>query len=157
MSLWSFAVFWFYLASFFVVGTLAAILVLPFMAASLIFATGVVICGFFSNLSFRSAQLVYDQFVGTLQLTLQHMAEQVPPATGMQQASGSTIDTGAMLAHTFDSSSYGATTQTASGPESGPLPELVSEVSATPSPELAALPIAHKRPAQRAGTLASGT
>ncbi|AET40339.1 Ldo16p Ecym_5603 [Eremothecium cymbalariae DBVPG len=85
MSLWSFVVFWFYLGSFFVVGTVAAAFVLPFMTASLFFATGVVICGFFSNLSFKSAQLLYDQFVGTLQATLKNMADQVPPVAGDDQ------------------------------------------------------------------------
>ncbi|AMD21738.1 HFL118Cp [Eremothecium sinecaudum] len=78
MSVWSFVVFWFYLSSFFIVGTITAAFVLPFMTASLFFATGVVICGFFSNLSFKSAQLMYDQFVGILQATLKNMADQVP-------------------------------------------------------------------------------
>lgn len=52
---------------------------------SLIFAGGVVICGFFSNMFFKMAQYIYDRFVLYMQELLRNLADQVPPSVGVTE------------------------------------------------------------------------
>lgn len=85
MSLISMVLFFFYLGAFFAVGAIASIFIIPLMIVSLIFAGGVVICGFFSNMFFKMAQYIYDRFVLYMQELLRNLADQVPPSVGVTE------------------------------------------------------------------------
>ncbi|CEP61306.1 Ldo16p LALA0_S02e11452g [Lachancea lanzarotensis] len=89
MSIFSILLSLFYVTVFLSVSAFVTVLIAPLMLLSLSFAAGVMICGFFSNLFFRFAQLIYGSYAAYSPKPLRLAADQIPPSVGSVEKSGS--------------------------------------------------------------------
>lgn len=67
--------FFIYLVIFLIIGVTSTIFIIPLLGASFIFAIGVVVLGFFSNLTFKLAQRFYFSADEKLKTTLKKMSK----------------------------------------------------------------------------------
>ncbi|SCV05075.1 LANO_0G17920g1_1 [Lachancea nothofagi CBS 11611] len=88
MSIFSLLMSLFYLGIFLSVSAVASVLILPLMGMSMFFASGVVVCGFFSNIFFRLAQFVYGSSTVYTNKSLRSVADQIPPSVGFAESTG---------------------------------------------------------------------
>lgn len=81
--------FFLYLVLFVAIGIISSLFIIPLLGASFVFASGVVVFGFLSNITFRMAQSIYVKVDKKLKLTLKKMSsytnsENKKPSTGSQ-------------------------------------------------------------------------